>query len=116
MIGAGRARCQADVDQRGFVAGRRRTAARDAAADFFAATRPVPLTLARARAFFFATILRRAAAARVRVVDAPVDTRVECFARCRTTRFGAASAIDVALNATRSARSSSFAWRIMALR
>src|ERR1041385_2756356 len=100
MIGAGRARCQADVDQRGFVA----------------ATRPVPLTLARARAFFFATILRRAAAARVRVVDAPVDTRVECFARCRTTRFGAASAIDVALNATRSARSSSFAWRIMALR
>jgi hypothetical protein len=58
------------------VAGKRR-AARDRAADFFAARRR-----ARVRAFFFAATRRRVVDARVPVVDVtPVATRDECFGR-----------------------------------
>jgi hypothetical protein len=46
-------------------------------------------------------------------VTAPADTRVECRVRWRTTRFGAASAMDAALNATSSATNSNLACRIM---
>jgi hypothetical protein len=89
--------------QRGFVVGLRRGAvARERAADFFAADDRFAL----ARAFLFAALRRGAAARAPADAVAPVDTRVECFGRCLTALFGAASASDVALNATSSATSS----------
>jgi hypothetical protein len=62
-----------------------------------------------AAALLFALADFRRATVERRAVDAPADTREECFARWRTALFGAASAIEVsakvAIRATRISRS-----------
>ena len=88
----------------GLVVGRRRAAAVDFAAGFFAAVEP--LALAR-EVRFFAARLRAGAVVRPGVATAPEETRLECFARWRTF-FGAASAAVAAVNATSIATSSRF--------
>jgi hypothetical protein len=63
------------------------------------------------------TALERARRARVPVVAvAPAATRVEWRGRCRTTLFGAASAIEAALNATSRATRRCLTRRIMRLK
>jgi hypothetical protein len=70
----------------------------------------------RARVFVRDVARRFAVVFAPLVAVAPDDTRVECFARCFTTFFGAASATEAAANATSSAARNTLRFRIMALR